>query len=98
LIDIIDTDAAAEDANVEANAEIGRKHGQTRTVLLEDHLALEENALGSAAVCLAGLTDHNGVILQMVQNDQFANAVVLEAALNHAFLEITIKSEHLYLL
>jgi len=98
LIDIIDTDAAAKDADVKANAEIGGKHGKARAVLLEDHLALEENTLGSSTIGLAGLADHNGVILQMVQNDQLANAVVLEAALNDALLKVTIKSEHLYII
>lgn len=98
LINVIDTDAAPKNANVEANAEVGRKHGETRAVLLEDHLALEENALRSTAVGLARLTDHNGVVLQMIQNDQLADTVVLEAALNDAFLEVTIKSQHLYII
>jgi hypothetical protein len=34
----------------------------------------------------------------MVQNDQLANAIVLEAALNDALLKVTIKSEHLYII
>jgi hypothetical protein len=34
LIDIIDTDAAAKDANVKANTEISGKHGKARAVLL----------------------------------------------------------------
>ena len=66
--------------------------------MLQDHLSLEEDTLRSAAVLLSGLTDHDRVILQVVQDDQLANAVVLEAALNDAFLEVTIKSEDLYII
>jgi hypothetical protein len=47
---------------------------------------------------LSGLTDHDRVILQVVEDDQLANTVVLEAALNDAFLEVTIKSEDLYII
>jgi hypothetical protein len=34
----------------------------------------------------------------VVQNDQLADAVVLEAALHNRLLEVTIKSEHLYII
>ena len=98
LVDVVDADAASEDADVEADAEVGGEHGEAGAVLLEDHLALEEDALGGAAVHLARLTDHDRVILQVVEDDQLANTVVLEAALNDAFLEVTIKSEDLYII
>jgi hypothetical protein len=45
LVDVVDADAASEDADVEADAEIGGQHGEAGAVLLEDHLALEEDAL-----------------------------------------------------
>ena len=98
LVDVVDADAASEDADVEADAEIGGQHGKAGAVLLEDHLALEEDALGGAAVHLARLTDHDRVVLQVVQNYQLANAVVLKAALHNRLLEVTIKSEHLYII
>jgi hypothetical protein len=98
LVNVVDADAASEDADIEADAEVGGEHGETRAVLLQDHLALEEDALGGAAVNLARLTDHDRVVLKMVQNDQLADAVVLEAALNNRLLEVTIKSEHLYII
>ena len=59
LVDVVDADAASEDADVEADAEIGGQHGEAGAVLLEDHLALEEDALGGAAVDLARLADHD---------------------------------------
>jgi len=36
------------------------------------------------------------VILQVVKDDQFADAVVLKAALHNGLLEVTIKSEYLF--
>jgi len=83
LIDVIDANAASEDANVKADAEVGGEHGEAGAVLLEDHLALEEDALGGAAVHLARLADHDRVILQVVQDDQLADAVVLETTLHN---------------
>ena len=59
LITVVDADASAENANVQTNSEVPRKHGEARTVLLEDHLSLEEDSLRSATVDLAGLTDHD---------------------------------------
>ena len=34
LVDIVDADAASKDANIEPNAEISWKHGQTGPILL----------------------------------------------------------------
>lgn len=59
LIAVIDTNAAAKNANIEANSEITWKHGKSRTVLLEDHLSLQENTLRGATVDLLGLTNHD---------------------------------------
>jgi hypothetical protein len=59
LIAIVDSDASSKDANIETNSEISWEHGSTRSILLEDHLALEEDALRSTAVNLAGLANHD---------------------------------------
>jgi len=47
---------------------------------------------------LTRLTNHDRVILQVVKDDQFADAVVLKAALHNGLLEVTIKSEYLYII
>lgn len=59
LIAVVDTDASAENSNVKSNSEVPWEHWEARTVLLKDHLSLEEDTLRSATVDLAGLTDHN---------------------------------------
>ena len=58
FIAVVDTDATSKDADIEANSEITWKHREARTVLLKDHLSLEENTLRSATVDLLGLTNH----------------------------------------
>ena len=98
LITVVDANATAENANIEANSEVTREHRKTRAVLLEDHLSLEENALRSTTVFLSWLTDHDRVVVQVVENGQLADAIVLKAALNDALLEVTIKSEDLYII
>ena len=64
--------------------------------MLQHHLALEEDTLRSAAVDLLGLADHNGVIFEVVENDQLADLVVLKTALNDALLEVAVESQNLY--
>jgi hypothetical protein len=59
LITVVDADASTKNSNVQTNSEVPWKHWEARTVLLEDHLSLEEDSLRSATVDLAGLTDHD---------------------------------------
>jgi hypothetical protein len=47
---------------------------------------------------LLWLTDHDWVIFKVIEDDQLANTIVLKAALNDALLEVTIKSENLYII
>lgn len=76
LIAISNSDASAVDADIEANSEVGRLEGRVRAILFQNHLSLQESSLGSTTVSLLRLDDHNGVILQVVQNDKFSDSVV----------------------
>ena len=96
LVSIIDTNASSKDSDIESNAEISWKHGQAWSVLLEDHLALQEDALRCTAVNLARLTYHDRVVFEVVENNELANSEVLKATLDNAFLEVARKSEDLY--
>ena len=98
LIAVINTDASSENADIKANSKVTREHGEARAVLLQYHLSLEEDTLRSSTVYLSWLADHDGVIFQVIEDDQFANAIVLKAAFNDALFEVTIKSEHLYII
>ena len=98
LIAVINTDASSKNADIKANSEITWEHGETRAVLLQHHLSLKEDTLRGSTVDLSGLANHNGVVFQVIEDDQLANAIVLKAALNNALFEVTIKSEHLYII
>jgi hypothetical protein len=65
-------------------------------ILLQHHLSLEEDALGSATVDFLGFIDGDGVVFEVVEDDDLADAVVLKSAFDNALLEITEKSEDLY--
>ena len=92
LVTVIDSDAAAENANVKANSEVSGEHGESRAILLQDHLSLKENALRGSAVHLSRLTDHDRVVLQVIEDRQFPNPIVFEAALDNALLEVARES------
>jgi hypothetical protein len=59
LIAVIYADAASKDSDIKSDAEVSWEHWASRTVLLQDHLALKEHALRGATICLARLADHN---------------------------------------
>ena len=63
--------------------------------MLDDHLALQENALEATRVRLLRLNELNRPVLQVVEDDELADAVVLQTRLNNGFLEVTVESEHL---
>jgi len=83
-----------EDGNVAADSEI---LGHVRhTVGLLEALLLEESALGNARVYLLGLYNHDGLVDQVVEDMNFANAIVLKAVFYNAFFCISEEFEDLY--
>ena len=54
-------------------------------------MAFEENALGNSRVSNSGLDDVNSVILKVVVDDAFPDAIVLVGVFNHRFLEVGFK-------
>jgi hypothetical protein len=95
LIAVGDADGAAEDSNVEADAEVLGHEGR-HAIGLEHHLALKEGALRHARVHNLGLSHHNALVLQEVEDGEVVNAEVLEAALDDSLLEVAGETEHLY--
>jgi len=95
LITVVDADRAAAQSDVLANGEIGRLVRHLRAILSDDHLALEENTLGTARVGDLRLNELDGAILKVVEDGQLANAVVLEAGLDNGFFEVTVETEDL---
>lgn len=95
LVAIVNPELAAVDADVKANAEVIGTEGSVGTVLLKGHLTLEEGALRSAAVDLLGLSDHDRVVFEEVEDHNEAETMVLETALDNAFFKVRIKSQDL---
>jgi hypothetical protein len=60
--------------------------------LLEHLLSLQENTLRCATVGLLGLVDHEGVVLQVVEDNELSDSVVLKSGFDYALLEIAEKS------
>ena len=56
-----------------------------------NQMAFEENALGNSRVSNSGLDDVNSVILKVVVDDAFPDAIVLVGVFNHRFLEVGFK-------
>ncbi len=92
LIAVVDSDAATVDHHVGADAEVEGHQGSAGAVFFEHHLAFEEDALRSARIDLFGLVDQDRVVFQVVVNEQLADSVVFEAALNHGLFEIAEES------
>jgi hypothetical protein len=58
-------------------------------------LPLEEGALRRAAVDLLWLDNHDGSVLEVVVNDELADAIVLQTGLHHTLFEKPEKSQDL---
>ena len=95
MIAIIDSDASSSDSNVYSNVKVLRKEREAGAVLLQNHLPLEEDSLGSAGVHLLGFVKHDGVVLQVVVDHQVSNSEILKSALNNAFFEVSEEAENL---
>ena len=64
-------------------------------VVLGHPVALEEDALGDAAVRLPGLLHVNRLVLEVHVDGALAHAVVLHRALGHGLLEVAVPAKHL---
>ena len=96
MISIVDSNATTVDSNVKTNTEILRHKWFLRSVRLEDHLSLEESTLWGTRINLLGLSDHNRLIFEEVENGHLTKAVVFQTAFDNTFFEITLESQNLY--
>lgn len=95
FVAVVNSNLASVNANIATDAEVLRHEGGLRTVLLEDHLTVEESTLESSTVGLTGLSDHDGFVFQEVEDNESANSMVFKTAFNNTLLEVTKKSEDL---
>jgi hypothetical protein len=66
-----------------------------RSVTLEDHVALKESSLRNTRVGLLGLSNHDGLIFKVVEDNGLANSEVFKSWFNDAFLRVSVESEDL---
>lgn len=66
----------ATKTDIVANSEIGWLEWHLTSVLLKDHLSLEEGSLWGSAINLLWLGDHDGSVFEVVVNDQSSNSVI----------------------
>ena len=93
LITVVDADLSSVNACVTSDREV--IWHISVTVVLENDLAFQESSLRDARVDLLGLSDHNRLVFQIVENGHLPDAIVFEAALDDVLLEITIEAEDL---
>jgi len=93
VVAVVDSDLAAVDAGVASDAEV--VWHERRAVLLQDHMALQERALRDACVDLLVLSDHDRLVLEVVEDGDLADAEILEAALDDVLLEVALETQDL---
>jgi hypothetical protein len=84
----------AKNGNIASDSEI--LGHERHTVWLLEALLLEESALRNTGIDLLGLYYHDGLVNQVVEDMNFADAVVLKAGLNNAFFCISEEFQDLY--
>lgn len=95
LITIVETDLAAENANINSNTEILWHEWRTRAILLKNNLTLKESTLWNTRVNLFWLSDHDGLILKEIEDNDFSDSVILKTRLNNVLFKVTVESQDL---
>ena len=95
IIAVIYSDGPAANTNIKSDSEVSWLEWHVGSILLQDHLALEEGALHGSAVDLLGLDHEDGAVLQEVVDHQLPDPEVLQPRLHHALLEVPEETQHL---
>ena len=93
VITVINADLTAIDASVSAEAEV--VWHERIAIGLVDDVALEEGTLRGSRVGLLGLSDHDGLVLEVVIDGDLSDAEVLQATLDDVLFEVTVESQDL---
>lgn len=68
FVSIIDANGSATESDIKANSEVGWLEWHLASVLLEDHLSLQEGSLHCSTVDFLWFGDQNRAILEEVVN------------------------------
>ena len=93
IVAVVDSEGASANGNVCSDEEIVWHEGAA--VSLQNNLALQEGALRNASVDLLGLSEHDGLVLQVVENGDETDASIFKTALDDALLKVGVEAEHL---
>jgi len=77
FISIVDSKNATVDGDIKANREVGGHEGLLRAIALEDHVSLKEWTLGNSTVLLLRLSDHDGLVFEIVEDHSLSDSEVL---------------------
>ena len=87
---------SAANAEIKSDSEVGWLEWHAGSILLQNHLALEEGALHGTAVHLLGLDHQDGAVLEEVVDHELADPEVLQPRLDDTLLEVAEEPEHLH--
>ena len=76
FISIVDSKNATVDGDIKANREVGGHEGLLRAIALEDHVSLKEWTLGNSTVLLLRLSDHDGLVFEVVEDHSLSDSEV----------------------
>jgi hypothetical protein len=93
VIAVVDANLTTVDASVAADAEV--VWHERVAVGLQKHVTLEEGTLGRSGVDLLGLTNHDRLVFQVVEDGDLPELMVLKTALDDVLFEVTVESQHL---
>ena len=79
LVAVVNANGASAETEVKADSEISWLKWHLGSVLLDHHLSLQEDTLRSTRIGLLWLNELNGPVLEVVEDDELANAIVLES-------------------
>ena len=79
IISVVNSDLTSVDANINADREILGHEGSLGAVLLQNHLSLKENTLGSTGVDLSRFGQHDGLVFQEVENNDSTDTMVFKS-------------------
>jgi len=95
IISIDDTEDSAVDIQIDAYIQISPGVDLGLLAGNEDLVSLEEDTLRDATVLKSVLQDMQSVIIEVIVNSAFADAIVLIGVLYNGLLEIGLEVQHL---
>jgi hypothetical protein len=95
IISIDDTEDSAVDIQIDAYIQISPGVDLGLLAGNEDLVSLEEDTLRDATVLKSVLQDMQSVIIKVIVNSAFADAIVLIGVLYNGLLEISLEVQHL---